>query len=79
MAILMQETTKGDEYSNHTYLLTDTKEFMIGYIRKGSRDLKIFSSKIRFDRRYRTFKTIRSVPDDLIPSKSQGFTEIALL
>jgi hypothetical protein len=70
MAILMQETTKGDEYSNHTYLLTDTKEFMLGYIRKGSRELKMFSSKIRFDRRYRTFKTIRSVPDSLIPSKS---------
>jgi hypothetical protein len=67
MAILLQETTVWDSaVPNHTYLLTDTKEFLLGYIPYRSRVLTILKKPIRFDRRYRTFKTIRKIDNALL-------------
>lgn len=67
MAILLQETTQWDtNLPNHTYLLTDTKEFVLGYIPRNSRKLTVFSKPKRFDRRYRTFKTIRKIDNALV-------------
>ena len=67
MAILLQETTQWDtKVPNHAYLLTDTKEFVLGYIPYRSRKLTMLSKPIRFDRRYRTFKTIRQIDNALL-------------
>ena len=60
--ILVLETTKwgGSNTPNHVYLLSDDKYKMYGYIRKGSRELKMFNKPYPFDKRNRTFKLLKS-------------------
>lgn len=53
-----QEITPGDQYQNHTYLLSDNKEYMHGYIPLGSDRLRVFASKYRFDTKGRKFKEV---------------------
>lgn len=53
-----QEITPGDQYPNHVYLLTDNKEFMVGYIPTSTGQLKQFASKYRFDTKGRKFKEV---------------------
>tara|TARA_B110000977_G_scaffold183733_1_gene246650 strand:- start:1061 stop:1267 length:207 start_codon:yes stop_codon:yes gene_type:complete len=59
--ILLKETTVWDQKSqpNHCYLLSDDKCKMVGYIKKGTKELKIFSKELTFDKRRRTFKVIK--------------------
>jgi len=57
---LFQEITEGNYYPNHTYLLSDNKEYAHGYIRTGTTELFKFKTKYRFDTRKRKF---REVPD----------------
>jgi Cft2 family RNA processing exonuclease len=53
-----QETTEGNYYPNHTYLLSDNKEYAHGYIRIGTQELFKFKTKYRFDTRKRKFKEV---------------------
>lgn len=56
---IYQETTKWDtQVPNHQYILSDDKRTCVGYIKKGSKETKIFSKPISFDPRYRTFKVV---------------------
>jgi len=50
-----QETTPGDDYPNHTYLLSDNKEYAHGYIKIGTNDLFKFKTKYRFGTKGRKF------------------------
>ena len=53
--ITVQETTAGNEYPNHRYILSDDKQFAYGYIREGEKLPQLFSEPIRFDIRGRKF------------------------
>jgi hypothetical protein len=53
-----QETTPGDDYPNHTYLLSDNKEFAHGYIRVGTTDVFKFKTKYRFGTKGRKFREV---------------------
>jgi len=57
--ILVQETTDWDA-PNHYYLLNDSKYKLYGYIKRGTKEMKIFSKALPFDKRYRKFKTIKT-------------------
>jgi hypothetical protein len=58
--ILVRETTVWDgNYSNHTYLLSDDMYKMYGYFKAGTKEFKMFSKPIGFDKRYRTFKVLQ--------------------
>lgn len=65
-----QEITAGDSYPNHIYMLSDSKEFMYGYIKSGSENLEQFKSRYRFDTRGRKF---REVPN------TYGYVEAAVI
>ena len=57
----LQETTEwSDRTPNHTYLLTDSREKMIGYIKRGSDKLELFSQPLPFDTRRRKFKSVQN-------------------
>ena len=59
--ILVLETTKWDMdfQPNHHYLLDDSKSRAHGYIKRGEKKMTMFSKPMPFDKRYRTFKTIK--------------------
>jgi len=58
--ILVKETTKWESKTpNHHYLLSSNKGTIYGYIPRGSKELKLFKKPTNFDKRYRTFKTIK--------------------
>lgn len=68
--LILKETSKWpDATPNHTYIVSDNKEFVYGYIRAGSTKMEMFSKRGRFYARYRTFKLIGKVPDDKIPKR----------
>lgn len=48
---------------NHTYLLSDNKEWLYGIVRAGTRDLEMLSSRIKFSASRRTFKLVRTKDD----------------
>lgn len=59
---VFRETTKGNYYPNHTYILSPNKEFMYGYVQvgKSGKDVKMLKNRVRFDSRYRTFAKMKS-------------------
>lgn len=62
--IYLHETTVWDlEYDvpNHTYIVTDTKEFCVGYIKFGTTEEVMFAKPVLFDTRRRKFKILRSM------------------
>jgi hypothetical protein len=73
-----QEITPGDDYPNHTYLLSDNKEFAHGYIRAGTKDLFTFKSKYRFGTKGRKFREVTgySLPDIEEPTPEGQVWEI---
>jgi hypothetical protein len=60
--ILLKETTVWDQKSqpNHCYLLSNDSCKMVGYIKKGTKELKIFSKELPFYKSRRTFKVIKN-------------------
>ena len=60
---LYRETTDWDT-PNHTYLLSDTKQYMHGYIKQGCAELEMFKAPIRFDTRGRTFQYVSDYSQD---------------
>jgi hypothetical protein len=58
--ILVLETTKWESNTpNHHYLLDDNKSRVYGYIKRGTKEMTMMSKPFPFDKRYRTFKTIK--------------------
>jgi len=59
--ILAKETTVWDSVGqpNHTYLMADDMSKIHGYFKKNTKDFKMFTTPIRFDKRYRTFKILQ--------------------
>lgn len=56
---VLKETTKWDcKQSNHTYLVDDNK--MIAYIIDGTTEPVFFKNPIMFNRKGRTFDTLKS-------------------
>lgn len=58
---LVKETTQwsSPNQKNHHYLLDDSMWKMVGYIKHGEKKLTIFKTPMSFDKRHRTFKTIK--------------------
>jgi hypothetical protein len=58
---VFRETTKGDYYPNHTYILSPNKEFLYGYVKTGrpAAEVKFLKNRVRFDSRHRTFKKMK--------------------
>jgi hypothetical protein len=62
MSKFMKEVTVWDNNTpNHIYLLTDSKEKMIGYIRAGTNKLELFKQPLPFDTRRRKFKEVPNI------------------
>ena len=57
---MYKEITKWDDNTtpNHTYILTDDKSKMVGYIKVGEKVPKMFSKPMGFDTRYRKFECL---------------------
>lgn len=55
---MKEVTVWNDNTPNHIYVLTDSKEKMIGYIRAGTDKLEIFKQPLPFDVRRRKFKQV---------------------
>ena len=53
-----QEITPGEQYPNHVYLLSDSKEFMYGYVPQGTSQLKQFQSRYQFGTKGRKFREV---------------------
>lgn len=60
---LYRETTDWTT-PNHTYLLTDNKQYMHGYIKLGTADVQLFKQPIRFDTRGRSFQYVADYDED---------------
>ena len=43
---------------NHTYLVVDSREKMLGYVRSGTKKLEMFKQPLPFDTRRRKFKEV---------------------
>lgn len=67
--ILAKETTVWDcehRQPNHTYLMSDSKEKVFGYFKwHNPKEFMLFKKPIRIDKRYRTFKVIKSGIKDI--------------
>lgn len=70
---LYRETTDWTT-PNHTYLLTDNKQYMHGYIKLGSADVQLFKQPIRFDTRGRTFQFVSDYSQDAAESTATVVT-----
>lgn len=62
---LYKETTSdwSTPTKNHTYLLSDNKEWLYGIVREGTRDLEMLRQRIKFSTSRRTFKLVRTKDD----------------
>jgi hypothetical protein len=65
-----REITPGVQYPMHTYLLSDNREFMYGFVPQDKNQLTEFKNRYRFDVRGRKFQ---EVPN------SWGYQEPALI
>ena len=55
----LQETSATD-YPNHTYLVTDDRSKVLGYVRSGTDQLEMFRAAKNFDPRGRKFKEVEN-------------------
>ena len=58
MKFLQETTDWSDSTPNHTYLVVDSREKMIGYIKRDGKKLEMFSQPLPFDTRRRRFKEV---------------------
>ena len=61
MKFYRETTAWADSTPNHTYLLSDGKEKMYGYIKASSQETMVFKKFIRFDARGRTFVEVKEL------------------
>ena len=62
--ILAREITKWEiefRQPNHTYLMSDSMDKIYGYFKwHNPNDFQMFSKPLRFDKRYRKFKVLKT-------------------
>jgi hypothetical protein len=59
MAKFIKELTEwSDATPNHTYLVTNGRDKMLGYVRLGKGNLELFTQPLPFDTRRRKFKEV---------------------
>lgn len=58
MKFLQEVTDWTNNIPNHIYLVVDSREKMLGYIKNGTDKLEMFKSPITFDVRKRKFKQV---------------------
>jgi len=61
MIIVREITEWEDNTPNHTYILSDDKSKMYGYVKFGTKEGKKFSKPMSFDSRGRKFKLLKKV------------------
>lgn len=61
--ITVQETTAGNYYPNHKYILSDDRRKMFGYVKAGDKYPQLFAKPMSFDARRRTFRVIVRTAD----------------
>ena len=65
MTIIVKETTvwvdHNDGKMNHYYALTDDMQYGVGYLKSDGSEYKMFSKKIAFHRKNRTFEVIQNI------------------
>jgi hypothetical protein len=62
--LLLKETSKWpDSTPNHTYVVSDNKEFVYGYIKQGALKIEMFKNRSRFHQRYRKFRLLGAIDD----------------
>lgn len=65
--LILKETSKWpDSTPNHTYIVSDNKEFVYGYIKEGALKIELFRNRSRFHQRYRKFKLLGKVADEKV-------------
>lgn len=65
--LILKETTKWPDFTpNHTYVVSNNKEFVYGYIKQGCTRIEMFSKRGRFYARYRKFKLLGSIDDEKV-------------
>lgn len=58
--IVLQETTKDIPAAmRHTYIVTESKDKVVAYIKHGKTEVFEFSKPLRFDTRHRTFVQVK--------------------
>jgi hypothetical protein len=65
-----REITADAPYPLHVYMLSDSKEFMYGYVKQGTVELKQFKERYQFGTRGRKFTEVPNV---------YGYTEAPLI
>lgn len=78
MYSILQETTQwsgGYSNCNHTYLLDNDK--IVAYVKHGDDKVNIIKSKMKIDKRYRTFVRVNNAAlSKLIPKEKDENTQI---
>ena len=65
--LLLKETSEWpDSTPNHTYVVSDNKEFVYGYIMQGALKIEMFKNRSRFHQRYRKFKLLGKLSDSQV-------------
>lgn len=57
--ITLRETTKDWTNANHTYIVSDDKQKLHGYIKEGEVEPTMFANPMKFDTRRRTFVVVK--------------------
>ena len=62
MTVIVKETTDwGNGTRNNYYALTDCKRYCVGYMKDDGSEMKMFTKKLNFDTRGRTFEVVKKV------------------
>ena len=65
--LLLKETSQWpDSTPNHTYVVSDNKEFVYGYIKQGALKIELFSKRGRFHQKYRKFKLLGKLSESQV-------------
>ena len=65
MKHVVETTEWGGATPNHEYFLNDSMTELFAYIPEGSKEKITLRGPIKFDRKGRKFKVLRSVPDEI--------------
>jgi hypothetical protein len=61
--LTLLETTSDWTTPNHIYLVDDDRSKLLGFIRKGTKEIKWYDRPLNFDKRNRTFEVIQRVKE----------------
>jgi hypothetical protein len=65
-----QEITVDAPYPLHVYMLSDSKEFMYGYVKQGTTELTTFRERYQFGTKARKFREVPNI---------YGYTDVPLV